>query len=79
MSYGKFGDADYAAVVHYDKTVFHPIGQAFYLQQPLFQATQRLCRTSSRQTLLTECYTIHRWKRRLKYGYGFRRPLEVDG
>lgn len=40
LSYGKHGDAEYAAIVHFDVTVFHPIGQAHYLSQPLFQATK---------------------------------------
>jgi hypothetical protein len=38
LGYGQ-GIAPYAAVVHWDVTVNHPIGQSHYLQQPLFQAT----------------------------------------
>jgi hypothetical protein len=41
LSYGKHGDAPYAAVVHFtpDPPVHHPRGQSHYLQQPLFAAT----------------------------------------
>ena len=39
LGYGQ-GIAEYAAIVHFDSTMNHPHGgQAFYLQQPLFQAT----------------------------------------
>lgn len=40
LSYGSHGTAPYAAIVHYDVTVFHPIGQSHYLQEPLFAATR---------------------------------------
>ena len=40
LSYGSKGLCHYAAIVHFDSTMNHPHGgQAFYLQQPLFQAT----------------------------------------
>jgi hypothetical protein len=40
LSYGGNGLAPYAAVVHFRTDVHHPVGQAFYLQQPFFEATQ---------------------------------------
>ena len=41
LSYGKHGDADYAARIEFDVTLNHPHGgQSHYLSQPLFQATQ---------------------------------------
>jgi hypothetical protein len=40
LSYGKHGDAPYAAIVHWDTEAHHPIGMSHYLQAPLFQATQ---------------------------------------
>ena len=40
ISYGGQGTAPYAAKVHFDTTMRHPRGgQAFYLQQPFFEAT----------------------------------------
>jgi hypothetical protein len=39
LSYGGAGIAPYAAVVHFRTDVHHPVGQAFYLQQPFFEAT----------------------------------------
>lgn len=38
LSYGGHGIADYAVPVHFRTDVNHPIGQPFYLQQPLYAA-----------------------------------------
>lgn len=38
LRYGGHGMADYAIPVHFRTDVHHPIGQAFYLQQPLYAA-----------------------------------------
>jgi hypothetical protein len=61
LSYGNdgpLGPAPYAAIVHFtpDPPVHHPIGQAYFLQQPFFQATagftQRIA-ASIQQGILT--------------------------
>jgi hypothetical protein len=41
LSYGSHGTAPYAAIIEFDVTLNHPHGgQAHYLSQPLFAATQ---------------------------------------
>lgn len=39
IRYGGFGLAPYAVPVHFRTDVRHPVGQAFYLQEPFFAAT----------------------------------------